>query len=71
MAERAAKAKEKKDLKQIFKELKSEFKKIVWLDRSAWFRRVLVVIVTAVIIAVIIALLDVVIKSGVDLLISL
>ncbi len=71
MAEKTAKAKEKKDLKQIFKNLKSEFKKIVWLDRPAWFRRVLVVIVTAVIIAVIIALLDVVIKYGVDLLIAL
>ena len=71
MAERAAKAKEKKDLKQIFKNLKSEFKKIVWLDRPAWFRRVVVVILTAVVIAVIISLLDIVIKYGVNLLVAL
>ena len=71
MAERASKAKEKKDLKQIFKNLKSEFKKIVWLDRPAWFRRVVVVILTAVVIAVIIALLDIVIKYGVNLLVAL
>ena len=37
----------------------------------AWFRRVVVVILTAVVIAVIIALLDIVIKYGVNLLVAL
>ena len=65
---KTAKAGEKK---QIFKNLKSEFKKIVWLDRHDWSRRMIVVVAMSVIIALIIALLDFVIKYGVDLLLAL
>ena len=57
--------------KSVFQTAKTEFKKIVWLDRPTWFRQIVVVIVMAVIIALIIALLDFVIKYGVDLLLSL
>ncbi len=66
-----AEDKAKGQKKSVFQTARSEFKKIVWLDRPTWFRQIVVVIVMAVIIALVIALIDFVVKYGVDLLLSL
>ncbi len=54
-----------------FNGLRSEFHKIVWLDRRSLGRQTLAVIIVTVILAVIIAVLDFGIQNGVELLVRL
>ncbi len=54
-----------------FNGLRSEFHKIVWLDRKSLGRQTVAVIIVTVILAVIIAVLDFGIQFGVDLLVNL
>ena len=69
----SAEKKEKKEKKAgpgFFKGVKAEFQKIVWPDKEATFKQSVVVVVIAVIVGVIIALLDYVIKNGVNIITS-
>lgn len=52
--------------KSKFKALKTEFKKIIWPNKSDVTKQSVAVIVITTILAVIIALVDVVIKTGLD-----
>ncbi len=54
-------------IKSWFKGLKAEFKKIIWPDKKFLGKQTVVVVIITTILSVIIALLDLVIKFGIDL----
>ena len=55
----------------FFKALKTEFKRIVWPDKDTIVKETTAVVVVTVILGVIIALLDFVIKTGLDKIIQI
>lgn len=57
--------------KWFFRSLKAEFKKIVWPDKETTVKETTAVVVVTVILGAIIALLDFVIKTGLDKLIQI
>ena len=54
----------------FFKGLKAEFKKISWPDRQSTLKQSIAVVVISVVVGLIIAILDYVIKYGVNFLTS-
>ena len=58
---------EKAPKKSWFKGLKSEFKKITWPDRETLVKESAAVIVITIILGIVIALVDMGINAGVDL----
>ena len=58
---------EKAPKKSWFKGLKSEFKKIAWPDKETLVKESAAVIVITVILGFVIALVDMAVNSGVDL----
>lgn len=64
-------SKEKTQKKSKFKELKNEFKKIIWPDKMTLAKQTGAVVVISVILGGIIALVDFILKYGVDLWINL
>ncbi len=60
---------EKAPKKSFFKGLKAEFKKIVWPDQTTVGKQTAVVVTITIFIAVIIAILDFVIKLGLNFII--
>ena len=60
-------AAEKKEKNSFWKNLKIEFKKIVWPERSSAIRQTILIIVTTIILGVLIKLLD----TGIQALIGL
>ncbi len=52
--------------KSWFKGVKSEFKKITWPDKPTLFKESLAVTVISVVLSLVIALLDLVIKYGIQ-----
>ncbi len=57
--------------KSRFQSLKAEFKRIVWPDRDKVAKESVAVIVVTVILGIVIALLDTVIKAGLDKILQL
>ena len=57
--------------KNWFAGLKSEFQKIVWLDKKSLGKQTVAVLVVSVILGAIIAVLDLGIQYGVDFLVNL
>lgn len=55
----------------FFKALKTEFKRIVWPDKDTLVKETTAVVIVTVILGVIIALLDFVIKTGLDKIIQI
>ncbi len=55
-----------KKKKSVFKNLKAEFKKIIWPDRKSLIRQTIAVLLTSVILGAVIALLDLVIRFGIN-----
>ena len=55
-----------KKKKSLFKRLKAEFKKIIWPDKKSFTRQTIAVVLTTVFLGAIIALLDLVIKFGIN-----
>ncbi|MCI8505729.1 MAG: preprotein translocase subunit SecE [Lachnospiraceae bacterium] len=55
-----------KKKKSLFKSLKAEFKKVIWPDRKSFTRQTIAVILTSVFLGALIALLDLVIKFGIN-----
>ncbi|MCI8465461.1 MAG: preprotein translocase subunit SecE [Lachnospiraceae bacterium] len=55
-----------KKKKSLFKSLKAEFKKIIWPDRKSFTRQTIAVLLTSVFLGALIALLDLVIKFGIN-----
>lgn len=62
-------AKEKSSVKNWFKGLKAEFKKIIWPDKKSLGKQTVAVILITIVLGVIIALLDLVIKYGINVII--
>ena len=58
-----------KKKKSWFKGLKSEFKKIVWPDKESLVKESVAVIVITAVLGIVIALLDMAIEYGVNLII--
>ena len=55
-----------KKKKSVFKNLKAEFKKIIWPDKKSFTRETVAVVLTSVFLGAVIALLDLVIKFGIN-----
>ena len=66
MAEKTEKAKKT----SWFKGLKAEFKKIIWPDKKTLAKQTVAVTVCSVILGAIIAVVDVVVKYGIDFLVN-
>ena len=64
-------AAEKAPKKSWFKGLKAEFKKIIWPDKTTVRKETTAVVTVSVLLGLLIALLDIVLRYGVDFLISL
>ena len=62
-------ATDKAPKKSWFKGLKAEFKKIIWPDKESLVKQSAAVVVITIILGAVIALLDTVIKYGVDFII--
>ncbi len=56
-------------VKSWFKGLKSEFKKIIWPDKESLAKQTVAVIIITAVLALVIALLDLVVKFGINLII--
>ena len=64
----------KKDYKRVMgwhPELKSEFKKIAFLDKETVRKQTTAVVIASIVLAVIIAVIDMIFKHGVDILVNL
>ena len=66
-----ADSKAKQARPDFFKGVKSEFKKIAWPDRQSTLKQSIAVVAISVVLGLIIALLDYVIKYGVNFLTSI
>ena len=62
---------EKVQKRSFFKGLKSEFKKVIWPDKTTLAKQSVAVVIAMIILGIIIAVLDVLIQYGVNFLISL
>ena len=70
-SEKSVKEKSAKKKSGFFRSLKAEFKKIIWPDKETTVKETTAVVVVTVILGAIIALLDFVIKTGLDKLIQI
>ena len=70
-SEKSVKEKSAKKKSGFFRSLKAEFKKIIWPDKEKTVKETTAVVVVTVILGAIIALLDFVIKTGLDKLIQI
>ncbi len=61
---------EKKQKKSWFKGVQSEFKKIIWPDKTTLAKETVAVIVCSVAIGVLIAVIDAILKYGIDFLVK-
>ena len=66
MAEKTEKAKKT----SWFKGLKAEFKKIIWPDKKTLAKQTVAVTICSVILGAVIAVVDVVVKYGIDFLVK-
>ncbi len=68
MGEKSA---EKAPKKSFFKGMKAEFGKIIWPDKKTLARQSVAVVAVTVVLGLIIALLDMIIQTGINFLITL
>ena len=61
-----AKANEKAPKKSWFKNLKAEFKKIIWPDKASAAKQTTAVLIVSVMLGVIIKIIDMIIQLGLD-----
>ena len=64
----SSKTEKKSGLKDFFKGVKTEFKKISWPDKTTLLKQSVVVVTISIVLGVIITLLDTVIQYGVNFL---
>lgn len=60
---------EKAPKKSWFKGLKAEFKKVVWPDKKSLSKQTVAVVIAATVMCILIAVIDAIIKFGLDFLI--
>lgn len=70
-SEKSVKEKSAKKKSGFFRSLKAEFKKVVWPNKETIIKETTAVVVVTVILGAIIALLDFVIKTGLDKIIQI
>ena len=63
------KAKTQKTQKSWFKGLQAEFRKVIWPDRKTLARQTTAVIAVSVVLGAVIAVVDAILKYGIDLLV--
>ena len=68
-AQKAPKAPKAPVVKSWFKGLKAEFKKIIWPDKKSLSKQTLAVVVITAFLSVVIALLDAIVKFGINVII--
>lgn len=61
---------EKAPKKDFIKGLKAEFNKIIWPDKETLTKQSVVVIVATIVLGIVIALLDLIIKFGLNIIIG-
>ncbi len=61
--------KTKTQKKSWFKGLQAEFKKVIWPDKKTLARQTTAVVAVSVILGIIIAVVDVILRYGIDLLV--
>lgn len=61
---------EKAPKKDFIKGLKAEFNKIVWPDQETLTKQTIVVVITTVVLGIAIAILDLIIKFGLNILVG-
>ena len=61
--------KEKTQKKSWFKGLQAEFKKIIWPDKKTLAKQTTAVVAVSVILGIVIAVVDVILRYGIDLLV--
>jgi preprotein translocase subunit SecE len=62
--------KEKAQKKSWFKGLKAEFKKVVWPDKNTLAKQTTAVVSVSVLLGALIAVIDAILKYGIDLLVK-
>lgn len=62
--------KAKKQRKNWFKGLKTEFSKIIWPDRKSLTKETLAVVIVSVILGVIIAVVDLIVRFGIEFIVK-
>ena len=70
MGETANTSSDNASKKSFFKGLKSEFKKIIWPDRKTLGKQSIAVVTVSIALGVIIALIDFLLKFGIDFLVK-
>lgn len=70
-ASKDKKSKNEKKKESFFEGVKKEFRKIIWPTKDRLFRESTAVVVCSVVLGALIALLDAIIKYGVDYLVKL
>lgn len=69
--EKAAKTKAEKKKNSFFRSLKAEFNRVVWPDKDRVIKETTAVVIVTVILGAVIALLDFLIKLGLDQIIQI
>jgi preprotein translocase subunit SecE len=67
--EAVKKSEQQKKKKSVFKTLKAEFKKIIWPDKQTLGKKTTATIVVSVCLGALIALIDLLFKTGINLII--
>ena len=62
---------EKTQKKSWFKGLKAEFKKVIWPDKKTLAKQTAAVVFVSVFLGVLIAVIDILVKYGIDILVTL
>ena len=62
--------KEKTQKKSWFKGLQAEFKKVVWPDKKTLARQTTAVVAVSVVLGAVIAVIDVILRYGIDFLVK-
>ena len=62
---------EKTQKKSWFKGLKAEFKKVIWTDKKTLAKQTAAVVFVSVFLGVLIAVIDILVKYGIDILVTL
>ncbi|MCI8292692.1 MAG: preprotein translocase subunit SecE [Hespellia sp.] len=63
--------KEKTQKKSFFKGLQAEFKKVIWPDKETLTKQTTAVVVASVLLGALIAIIDVILKYGIDVIVQL
>ncbi len=62
---------EKTQKKSWFDGLKAEFRKIIWPDKKTTAKQTVAVLAVSIVLGIIIAILDLIVKYGVDFLVTI